>query len=176
MSVVAFDGRIVAAETFMGGLHSGQGGMFRKIAAFEKPGKKDSLVVFGITGVAADMFPCIDWWLKGMKDDYPGTDDTDFLVVRPGHKVVLFSHPSGPVHFNAPFACGAGSNHAEAAMAMGANAIEAVEIACRFVNTCQPPVEAFDISSKFWLQSAGDRIATHEGIQEIAKRNKWKAL
>jgi ATP-dependent protease HslVU (ClpYQ) peptidase subunit len=94
-------------------------------------------VIYGITGVRA-MFDALIMWHKTGADskNFPpltGTDEhVSLLVFLSDHCLRFTNECPYPDEFPYPQAFGSGPEYATAAMALGATAREAVEVAARF--------------------------------------------
>jgi hypothetical protein len=72
---------------------------------------------------------------------------TRLIVVQPGGKVVFYEQFGYPIEvLDCPAAWGSGRDFALGALAMGADARRAVEIACQFNINCGMGVEAIDVA------------------------------
>jgi ATP-dependent protease HslVU (ClpYQ) peptidase subunit len=129
MTVIAYKDGVLAADK-----RAENNGLAMTVTKIEKI--KDALV--GVSGNAAHTFALFSWVENGcVKDDYPEFQKTDdysvILMITHKREIVRFERTPWPIHFHDLYhATGSGRNYAIAAMHMGATAIEAVEIACKF--------------------------------------------
>lgn len=133
MSVVAWDGKVMAADrqgTF-GGCMPLPG-----CKVFEHDG-----VLYGSSGGIEDFNLYRDWVKAGKTGDPPTLQEVNFLVVENG-QITLLTERLIPMLIEHPFyAIGGGADFAIGAMAAGANATQAVEIASRYHTGCGFGVE-----------------------------------
>lgn len=149
MSVIAFDGKMIAADTMS------NNGIIRtktqKLFFFEKPGF--NYYVF-VCGDLANGLLMIDWFKKKfiVESDFqfPNIDRNSnhatmvvLSVDENNNKNVLeYSGTHIPIVIQEPiWAYGDGGELALGAMAAGANAKQAVEIACKYSITCGFPID-----------------------------------
>lgn len=90
------------------------------------------------------------WYEAGASHDkwptWQNTDHWSRLIVACRKGVKFYEHTSYPIPVLDPFmAWGSGQDFAMGAMAMGATAKEAVEIACRFSVNCGYGVEEYEL-------------------------------
>ena len=129
MSTVVYDGKILAADRQMTSNCT--------IKICHKIFKEKNYIMSFVGGLAQGLHLC-EWYRKGAKvKDYPifQLDKEDFttLIVAKKKEVVYYQDLPIPVKVHDSFAAwGSGSDFAMGAMAFGANAIEAVEIASKF--------------------------------------------
>lgn len=103
-------------------------------------GLTNTIVAF--TGNIGEGLVLVDWVRNGQKkEEWPEFQkDNDrwcrlIIVIR--NLVVMYETEPMPIPQYGPFnAWGSGRDFAMGALAMGANAVEAVEITCRFSTTC----------------------------------------
>lgn len=131
MTTITWDGTTLAADRRAS--HVGGSDFVTKIRRLS-----DGRLV-GAAGISA----CCELWMHWrehggempalLKPKDSGTDTTaDGIEIHPGGKVFIYGK-YGPVPIESPFtAVGSGKPFALGAMAMGANAILAVEVAARF--------------------------------------------
>ena len=95
-------------------------------------------------GYAADLYAFRDWFCRGMKGDGPEPRDEGTLILITPERTVLIREAPGWIVGNSPFyAWGSGFAVAMGAMAAGASALRAVEIACEHDVYSQGPVMRF---------------------------------
>jgi len=113
--------------------------------AVTKLARREDGSLLGLAGYAGDVTGFRDWFLAGGKDAWEAADkDHGFaaIVVSPNGRVSIFDQNGRSYPVEAPFyARGAGAEIAFGALAMGARADQAVEIACRFSVWCGGEVQ-----------------------------------
>jgi len=142
MSVIAFDGTVIAADKQ--GTRGGNSYTATKLHRIDKD------TVAGYVGSLDHGAQLFSWYCAGADDArFPCVaqeDDRALLVVL--HKGVLgICHGAAPViHVveDVPFAVGSGEDVALGAMMAGASAVRAVELACEMNIYCGKGVDAFD--------------------------------
>ena len=144
MSVIAWDGRILAADRRLciGGLPRQTSKLF-----WTKP---EYLLAYA--GSAEIGVALVDWYESGAEVcEFPVTlADTDndenraeLLIVHQNGTIETYSRSPYPVRIkDSQYATGSGRDFAMAAMHLGKNAIEAVEIACLFDIYCGDGVDS----------------------------------
>lgn len=142
MSVVVWDGKILAADT-----RSVACGLMGRISKI----RLHSGEICAWTGQADHGEALFAWYVRGAKqEDYPAfqstPDWTRFIVVSGQTHCKVYEQTPFPISEYAPCAWGSGRDFALGALAMGADAIKSVEIACQFSVGCGLPVESFNIS------------------------------
>lgn len=143
MTVIATDGRTIAADTLM--CYSNE----RATARVQKLVRLDRHI-FAITG-SPILNALVDWYFGGArpKNKPDVLDEWTLLVIDPEGRMSLYSHAKpypGPV--KAPFAMGSGGEYALGAMYAGAPPVEAVEIACKLSVHCGGEITVFDIENE----------------------------
>jgi 20S proteasome alpha/beta subunit len=135
MTVIAFDGKTMAADRMSGNQWTSYG-RSTKIA------KVDGHLIGG-AGVAAVSREFIDWFRSGrVPSDYPAgmkdkDDSTTMLVITPCGVVNVYQRSPMPmVHDNTWYAIGSGQEVAAAVMHVGYDAVKAVEVACAVCTGC----------------------------------------
>lgn len=126
MTTVAMRAGVIAADRQMDG-HMCVGKLFRL---------KSGAYLAG-AGNYDDIVEVVHWFNQGAKEDSKpaiDADDDDLLMMHPDGKMFWLTVPFlRPVAILDEFAaCGSGSEFALGAMAAGASAKRAVEIACKF--------------------------------------------
>lgn len=129
MTVIAWDGKSICADK-----QSTCEGMRRtttKLVTLEDG------TVLGAVGNTSTCHLLRDWYISGAKtEDFPKEWEADLIVVKNGECFVYEKH-SIPIKIEDPFiAFGSGKELALGAMAMGATARQAVEVAIRFCTGC----------------------------------------
>jgi ATP-dependent protease HslVU (ClpYQ) peptidase subunit len=147
MTVIAWDGEILAADSLA--VSCGLKLSTSKILEFyDAIGDR---IFLAFSGQVDHGLALIDWYMNGqVKKDYPEfqkTNDWTRLIVVNSTKndVFVFEQTPFPIIQNKHFAWGSGRDYALGAMAMGADARKAVEIACAFSASCGLPVESHDL-------------------------------
>lgn len=179
MTIIATDGKMVAADTLVVRGYQEVTGAARKIFAAKKGNR---IVVLGFTGSAWGFAPCAQWWLKGAKpEDFPltGKENNAALDVFEYGKAPMRYVDSSygwPVHQISTYADGCGDDFAYALLRSGATAIRAVEEVCRIAAACKPPVEAFDLVSGEWATKM-KYAPNADFMKEVIEKNKgWKVV
>lgn len=149
MSVIAYDGRIVAADSQLDS--NGTKLTMTKLFRHEDTGR-----IIGAVGdsiVAAEMV----WWITRT-----GADGVEFpeaarskdgvsparVFIWENGKAFMYGGGRIGVEVHAPFAMGSGQDAAMAAMLCGRTAAEAVEVACRVDTGCGGPVVSFEVEQQ----------------------------
>lgn len=149
MSVIACDGKILAADTL--GISGDLKLPTSKIRLIFLEGKS---FYVGWTGQLDHGEALIDWYVSGaIKEKYPAfqstNDWTRLIVIKNDFEKLLtvmsYEQTPYPIYYSIPVAWGSGRDYALGAMAMGADARKAVEIACTFSASCGLPVESHDL-------------------------------
>ncbi|WP_316415289.1 hypothetical protein [Mesoterricola silvestris] len=144
MTVIAWDGKTLAADRQA--TNCGLASSCTKIQRFENG------AIVGMTGEIAGGLNLFKWYANGSDPEkWPArqaTDDWSRLIVVENGKAFTYEHLPVPVPVEDPFmAWGSGCDFAMGALAMGADARMAVEIASRFSDSCGMGVDAFDVTS-----------------------------
>lgn len=151
MTTIAYDGKIIAADS-------------RQICGdYTNPLNATKLVhmagmLFGTSGVAGLCEPCVKWFLDGAKaEDMPKVQGEaySFVVFRVDEPALYF-HSNSPhrVYLGAPDAWGSGADFAIGAMLFGANAQEAVRVACKANSShSAPPIISYRAENGVWLRN-----------------------
>lgn len=126
MTTVAFDGKVMAADSLQVGPWKCQTPcqkVFRDIGRF---------ALLGFAGTRSDIDPIIEWIERGMSgDEVPDFSEISCLAVDREAKTWLFDHSPSPFLLDEPTAIGSGSVFAMGALLSGLNAQQAVEIAAK---------------------------------------------
>lgn len=150
MTVLAWDGNSLAADkqATEGGLRH----LTTKIKRVEKGRFKGYLI--GGSGATSQANMMMGWFESGAEPDrFPQYQDTDdlsaqLLVITPKREILRFDFNPIPIVFNDDmYALGNGRDVALGAMAMGARAAEAVEIASRLCTGCGMGVDVLDLEA-----------------------------
>ena len=158
MTVIAWDGKIIAADK-----QASRNGLVRSTTKltktiFEKPhGRGEIEYIAGFSGTEQTGLIMLSWFENGArKEDFPETQRdkntegnywSEFIAVnKDGLKYYTLWHV--PLHISEKlFAIGTGDELALGAMAAGASAIKAVEIACEWDKDCGRGIDAYDIET-----------------------------
>lgn len=155
MTVIAWDGKILAADRQA--VCAGMRSIVKKIKATEK----GEIIAF--TGEYEQGLVLCEWYENGAKiENWPHfqrTENWTRLVIaniedietRPFSKNVLYVYEKEPLKIiceESFVAFGAGRDFAMGAMAQGASAIQAVEIANRFSIDCGYGIDYYNITDK----------------------------
>ena len=143
MSVVAWDGKTVAAD---------------KIAVSAEMRTTTTKVfrlddaILAWVGESGGGIALLDWYKNGsVQARWPAAQNTDNwtrLIVARASGVFFFEREPHAQKVEEPFmAWGSGRDYAMGAMAMGASAEEAVEVAIRFSTTCGNGIDSYEIPS-----------------------------
>lgn len=137
MTVVAFDGKIMAADSMLR-----MGAMIASVKKVHRVG--DRLV--GWCGTAHHAMLLVDWLLLGAVPGafpkQPEGDDAPQLMIASREGIsILDTVPMELKISQTAWAIGGGAEFALGAMARGATAVEAVEIAIRLSALCAGPVQ-----------------------------------
>lgn len=141
MSVVVWDGKTMAADK-----RACVGELAVQVA---KAWRVRDGVVLAVTGDAGPGQMLVDWWVSGADPaKWPAVQATDnwtrLIVWEPGQRPYSYEQHPAKLHFEHPFmAWGSGRDYALGALAMGATARQAVEIASRFNIYCGNGVDEF---------------------------------
>ncbi len=141
MSVIAWDGKIIAADRMCCG--NGIALTTTKIVRFNNE-------VIAAAG-SQDQFAALLYWYKNgaFLDKWPRfqeeEDNWTQLIVASKESVWVYGrYPYKFTHTDKIQAFGAGRELALGAMSMGANAIEAVRVACKFETSCGRGIDAYE--------------------------------
>ena len=141
MSVVAYRWGVLAADSRAYGGHGHPSPGFKRKLHRLADGSRVGVV----SAKLGEPERFLAWLRKGRKPEEwtGGKPDIRALLVEPGGRVFLFEDsvwPSGPISPAEFYAIGSGQEYAIGAMAAGASAPEAVQIAIRFDPHCGGPV------------------------------------
>jgi ATP-dependent HslUV protease subunit HslV len=138
MTVIAYRDGLLAADSLVTAGHVVTG-------RIQKLWRFDDGRLLGGAGVAGDMRSFVAWALAGCKGHWECQDKENgfsALVVGAQGEVVMYDAEGRDYLLEAEFiARGAGAELAIGAMAMGARADQAVEVACRYSVWCGGPVQ-----------------------------------
>ena len=142
MSVIAWDGRTVAADK-----RSVHEGLIRETV---KLFMIDEETVVGFVGTECQGLALVEWYKSGaVKSDYPKfqtVDDwTRLLVFKTGSVYFYESEPYPIKVYDHYMAWGSGRDYALAAMYLGKDARGAIGVSSVFDNNCGNGVTAFDM-------------------------------
>jgi len=145
MTVIAWDGKIIAADK-----QASHCGLKREVTKLFISTKGNE--VLGFSQDYENGLGLIEWYNEGaVRRDWPAwqTETSWGRLVVAGHKY-LFCYEQLPfkqLYSVDPTAFGSGRDFALGAMAAGADAIRAVEIACRFSDSCGMGIDAYDLET-----------------------------
>lgn len=146
MTTIAYRDGMLAADSAMtaGELYRGRR---RKVHWSLGPGGRTLVAACGSSGVTA-LF--VRWAMDGSPDESkPVPHEKDSLlgvVIRPDGAIEIWNERMQKQTVEAPFvAAGSGNELAMGAMAMGASAVEAVRVACRFDIYSAEPVDSVSL-------------------------------
>lgn len=133
MTVIAWDGKILAADR--------RADVNGTASSVIKIRRLLSGNVVAFTGNLGSGLLLCDWYERGArKEEWPSfqsTNDWSRLIVASKDGLVFYEGQRCPIKILDPFtAFGTGRDVALGALAMGANAIKAVEIACQYQSDC----------------------------------------
>lgn len=142
MSVVAYDGKSLAAD--------------RQATCNDMRATTSKIIrvpcgdVLAWTGQQDAGLMMVDWYQHGkQREHYPPVQNTDYwarLIVATQGRVEFYERHPLPIRVYDPFmAWGSGQDFAMGALAMGATAKEAVEVASRFSVNCGCGVEVYEL-------------------------------
>ena len=129
MTTIVWDGKTLAADkqaTF--------DGLKRKVTKIRKI-KGHLIFSAGIFGISKELE---HWWESGADPkEYPEVQKTDkwnfFYVITPDRKIFCYEQQPYPFQLEEKIiVCGCGRDYALGAMYMGADAVKAVEAACKY--------------------------------------------
>lgn len=148
MTVIAFDGRTLAADkqATEGGLRH----VTTKIKRIEK-GKFKGYLMAG-AGCTSQANHMMAWFELGAEpESFPKYQDTEdlsaqLLVISPSKEILRFDfNPIPCVFYDEIYAMGSGRDVAMGAMAMGADAKQAVEVASEICSGCGMGVDVIHL-------------------------------
>lgn len=149
MTVIAWDGKIIASDRL-----AEMGGLCHEVSKLRRV--EDGLIL-GWTGSTGHGLAIANWYTSGADQEkwpaFQKTDDWARLIVfqllhDKSVKVVSFERtPEPQLVMAAPFAWGCGAELAMGALAMGADAIMAVQIASKYHPYCGMGFEFFYLDS-----------------------------
>ena len=148
MSIVAWDGKTVAADK--------RACIADAAMATTKIWRMSDGVVVATTGDFSFGLSMVQWFMVqcfndgSEKNDWPSFQSTDdwarIIIFEPDQQPYCYERQPVRQVIEDPFmAWGCGREFALGAMAMGATAREAVEVACRFNVYCGNGIDAFDL-------------------------------
>lgn len=155
MSVVVWDGKTLAADR-----QATNAGLRRRVSKMKQLADGTILAFVGKqdTGLAL-----LKWYEEGHQaDKFPASqkdkdDWSSMIVVQPNGTVFVYEQWGEPIEtFDEYMAWGSGRDFAIGAMAMGADAKRAVEIASQFSTDCGMGVEAFEFAAPLSLVKIND--------------------
>lgn len=148
MTVIAFDGQTLASDK-----RAVTGKC--KVASIKKIHKLRDGSYAAISGTTFAGMILIDWINRGAKiDDYPIEDDVDVSIIVVTPQGVLYQY-DGPIalKLDTPFyAIGSGREYALAAMYLGCDARQAVEVANALDQGCGNGVDSVTLPTEGTVQ------------------------
>lgn len=188
MTTIAFDGRVIAADTQATmGTTIVQGNSIRKIFPVEIANgtKRPYRLVFCFCGSLA-LFPAaVHWHAAGAdptRQPLPLDDSSSFIVVdaqNPKKPLVYEYTGLGRGHglcLNAPITFGSGGDIAQTVLNLGFDAITAVEQAALMDVYSSLPLEAFDVVKWKWLKKARPVPANTSDLRSAFKEGLRKSV
>jgi ATP-dependent protease HslVU (ClpYQ) peptidase subunit len=135
MTVIVWDGKTLAADKQA--TNSGLKMTVTKI-------KRINEDLFGVTGDFDLAQSTLKWFADGADPEkFPKHQETDdkwvgLVRITPDKRILKYERSPFPMDYTqmGKMAWGSGRDYALAAMAMGADAVKAVEVACQFESTC----------------------------------------
>ena len=146
MTVIAWDGKTLAADRQMT-----WNDMRTTVCKIQRMPNGE---VIGATGDSAKALGMLQWYERGAKPEaWPewqtAEDYARLIVARPGKRLVYFDWiPVEQPIFDPFMAFGSGRDYAMAAMAMGADAVKAVEITNQFCASTGLGVDSLDVGEE----------------------------
>lgn len=143
MTVIAWDGRVLAADKCA--LY----GDHRKVGT--KIFRPVTDTVLGACGSIGAGLSLVEWYNNGCKrDEWPecqkDKDDWALLIVASKEGVYWYERLPYKIRLEQPFmAWGRGGEFAMGALAMGATAVQAVEVASKYCDGCGMGVDWFEM-------------------------------
>lgn len=131
MTIIAWDGKTLAADK-----QSTDSGLRRSVTKIRRTPDGCLLGAAGNSNICEALRR---WFEAGAKaEDFPDKDKTShLLVIHPDGKTDFYDGHWVPVTFESKrVAIGSGRDYAEAAMYLGKNAVEAVNVAIHFDSSC----------------------------------------
>lgn len=147
MTIIVWDGVTLAADR-----QATQSDIARKVKKIRRI--RGHLVgASGQWDLAQEMF---DWFAKGAKaEEWPASQRKDetwvgLLVITPKGKILKYEQAPIPMDFsmNRNYAFGSGRDFAYGAMAMGADARDAVRVASQFCTGCGMGVDTLTLEAR----------------------------
>lgn len=147
MSVLVWDARTLASDCQMNLEYTKY-----KVSKIEKYGSE----LLGAVGTSGMCKQVKEWYKSGASyKDWPGNENNyaDLLVVKKTFlaigeykNIVLYYNGPTPIEILSKyFALGVGKDYALGALEMGADAIKAVEVACKYSNACGMGIDALTL-------------------------------
>lgn len=169
MTVLAWDGKTLAADkqaTENGVLHQ-----ITKIKRITKGKNKGWLI--GNAGSAASGQLLMDWFETGADPkhfpyEYQKTDGlfATLLAISPQGIVHRYEHLPIPIVFEDEFyAMGSGKDMAMGAMAMGADAVTAVQVVCTYETECGVGIDVIHLKEKKNARARSNRKTDKAGAK-----------
>ena len=146
MSVIAWDGKTIAAD------RQATYADVKESACKIKKLSNGDIVAF--TGNLSKAMSLVKWYEDGASSKkYPKFQESDdwirFVIFRKDGKILFYESTSEPIEaYEDKLAYGCGRDLALGAMAMGADAITAVNVACKYSVYCGMGVDSFEFKRK----------------------------
>lgn len=144
MTVIAFDGRTVAADK-LAVTNSGYKSTTTKIFRADD-------AILGFAGSASHGVRLRAWFVAGadpekFPEHHNREDSANMIVFRAGKRVLVYENSPVPIVLeDEVFAEGIGRHAALAAMLMGADARRAIEVACKVNDGCGHGVDVLELN------------------------------
>lgn len=145
MSIIVWDGKIVAADSYANDGHT--------VREVEKLWQYGNVVIGGV-GLISDIYAMKDWVFKGRKPDgFPSvSSQSTFVYVTPARGLIRYTNkPAGIIHGFKACAFGSASDFAYGAMALASNlgldidAKQIVEAAAKYSADTGGSVSGFQV-------------------------------
>lgn len=165
MTVIAFDGRIVAADTLV---TSGDRMLHTAITKIVPLVKDGEFIVATTSGGCTSGLAMLAWFLSNGTETYPDDGTARLSILRLDEPVEVYVGTiAQPTFEHYPYTAGSGADLALGAMEAGADAAKAALIACKHCNACGPPIESFDLKHRIWLSRTGQSNAGYAHMKKF---------
>jgi ATP-dependent protease HslVU (ClpYQ) peptidase subunit len=143
MSIVVWDGKTLAADK--------QGTVGDLRLKTTKIAKLSTGEILGWVGAVEHGLALVNWYANGCKiEEWPETQKGEewgkLIVITKGKAYEYEQLPIRQLVQSVPAAWGSGRDFALGALAMGADAIGAVKVACKFSTSCGMGIDSFRAS------------------------------
>ena len=147
MTIIVWDGKVLASDK-----QTTSGGLKRKATKIFKIHGS----LYGFSGDFDYAYAMKEWFEEGAQiDKFPKHQEHDdnwvgVLVVTPDKRVLKYERSPKPMDFTEAGAMciGSGRDFAFGALAMGADAVRAVEVACEYDNGCGMGIDVLTIEGE----------------------------